>query len=80
LTIVTVHPVLEAHQRQLWASPNETVEKVHFSYFLGKMPFENQELMSDDFRVLGFFDSLNTGAQAIAKSPSDVRSVGFGSG
>jgi hypothetical protein len=39
--------------------PNETVEKVHFSYFLRKTPFENQESMSDDFQVLGFFDSLN---------------------
>jgi hypothetical protein len=44
--------------------PNETVEKVRFSYFLGKTPFENQKLMSEDLQVLGFFDSLNKGLQA----------------
>jgi hypothetical protein len=46
--------------------PNETVEKVHFSYFLRKTPFENQESMSDDCQVLGFFDSLNHRVQATA--------------
>jgi hypothetical protein len=48
--------------------PNETVEKVRFSYFLRKTPFENQWLMSSDFQVLGFFDSLNYGVQATAYS------------
>jgi hypothetical protein len=50
------------------SQPNETVEKVQFSDFFGKTPFENQELMSDDFQVLGFFDSLNEGMQATAYS------------
>jgi hypothetical protein len=45
---------------------NETVENVQFSYFLRKTPFEYQELMSDDFQVLGFFDSLNKGLQQTA--------------
>jgi hypothetical protein len=50
--------------------PNETVEKVHFSYFLRKTPFENQESMSNDFQVLGFFDSLNN---ALQQTPYSVR-------
>jgi hypothetical protein len=44
--------------------PNETVEKGQFSYFLKKVPFENQWLLSEDFQVLGFFDSLNPNVQA----------------
>jgi hypothetical protein len=48
--------------------PNETVEKVQFSYFLRKIRFENQDLMSQDFQVLGVFDSLNIGLQATANS------------
>jgi hypothetical protein len=48
--------------------PNETVEKVQFSYFLKKTPFENQRLMSDDFQVLGFFDSLNAGVRVSWRS------------
>ena len=48
--------------------PNQTVEKVHFSYFLRKTPFENQESMSDNFQVLGFFDSLNYRLQVTAYS------------
>jgi hypothetical protein len=50
------------------ASPNETVEKVQFSYFLEKTVFEFPWLMSGDFLVLGFFDSLNYGVRATAAS------------
>jgi hypothetical protein len=48
--------------------PNETVEKVQFSYFLRKTPFENQKLRSEDLQVLGFFDSLNTALHLTAYS------------
>jgi hypothetical protein len=49
-------------------TPNETVEKVQCSDFLKKMPFENQGIMSNDFQVFGFFDSLNERVQATAYS------------
>jgi hypothetical protein len=32
------------------------------------VPFENQWLLSEDFQVLGFFDSLNYGVQATTSS------------
>jgi hypothetical protein len=49
-------------------APNETVEKVYFSPFLRKTSFENQELMSNDFQVLEFFDSLNNGMEPTRRS------------
>jgi hypothetical protein len=64
-------------RRSTVTKPNETVGKVQFSYLFRNTPFENQELMSNDFQVLGFFDSLNKGLQptpySVRRAPASRR-------